>query len=238
VRGLNLLIGTSGWSYPWNPDGLDWYAEHSGLNAVELNMSFYRLPFKNVVTGWSRKGRSLRWSVKVNRLITHVHRFNEKSYEIWGWITERFRPFEDNGLVEYYLFQLPPSQKPTDEFLDRLEGFIRFTGLSSRFALEGRSKEWFTEEIVSWAGERGITLVSVDAPRLPRDILSVGGRVYLRFHGRERWYTYTYSRRELADTVKRIREVSPESTTVFFNNDEGMLENARLFLELWKKMVK
>jgi uncharacterized protein YecE (DUF72 family) len=39
---MELFVGTSGWFYSWNPDGsFDWFCRFSGLNAVELNMSFY-----------------------------------------------------------------------------------------------------------------------------------------------------------------------------------------------------
>jgi uncharacterized protein YecE (DUF72 family) len=40
---MELFVGTSGWFYSWNPDGsFDWFSRFSGLNAVELNMSFYK----------------------------------------------------------------------------------------------------------------------------------------------------------------------------------------------------
>ena len=46
-------MGTSGWTYSWNPNGLRWYARESGFNAVELNMSFYSFPRQSAVT-WQR----------------------------------------------------------------------------------------------------------------------------------------------------------------------------------------
>ncbi|MEM4913906.1 MAG: DUF72 domain-containing protein, partial [Desulfurococcaceae archaeon] len=70
---MEVYVGTSGWLYDWNEGAsLDWYVEESGLNAVELNASFYRFPFRNQVKGWSIKGSTLRWSVKVHRSITHL----------------------------------------------------------------------------------------------------------------------------------------------------------------------
>jgi len=63
---LQVFVGTSGWLYDWNEGGtLDWYVRFSGLNAVELNASFYRLPFRRQVESWARRGSSLRWSVKI-----------------------------------------------------------------------------------------------------------------------------------------------------------------------------
>ena len=57
---MNVFVGTSGWLYGWNRGGnLDWYLQNSGLNAVELNASFYRFPYKNQVAGWAGKGTEL-----------------------------------------------------------------------------------------------------------------------------------------------------------------------------------
>jgi uncharacterized protein YecE (DUF72 family) len=84
---MDCFVGTSGWFYSWNPEGsFDWFVTHSGLNAVELNMSFYRYPYPNMVRGWALKGRVLRWSIKVHRLITYTFKLNEKAYIRW----ERF----------------------------------------------------------------------------------------------------------------------------------------------------
>jgi len=64
-RQQEVRVGTSGWYYDWNPDlSLDWYVQNSGLNAIELNASFYRFPYKNQITSWARNGRSLSWAVK------------------------------------------------------------------------------------------------------------------------------------------------------------------------------
>jgi uncharacterized protein YecE (DUF72 family) len=42
---VELYAGTSGRLYDWNLGGsLEWYARSPGLNAVELNSSFYRIP--------------------------------------------------------------------------------------------------------------------------------------------------------------------------------------------------
>ncbi|MCK4614519.1 MAG: hypothetical protein KAU14_06935 [Thermoplasmata archaeon] len=39
----------------------------SGLDAVELNMSYYRFPFPNMVKSWTKTGRSLAGVIKVHR---------------------------------------------------------------------------------------------------------------------------------------------------------------------------
>ena len=99
---MEVFVGTSGWSYDWNEGGnLDWYIQNSGLNAVELNASFYRFPFRNQILGWSRKGRELAWAVKVHRGVTHTHRFNEAAGVLWKRFREAFIPLDP--FVDFYL---------------------------------------------------------------------------------------------------------------------------------------
>jgi uncharacterized protein YecE (DUF72 family) len=69
---VEVYVGTSGWMYSWNLGrSLEWYVNHSGLNAVELNASFYRVPAAEQVERWAKVGRALRWAVKVYRGVTH-----------------------------------------------------------------------------------------------------------------------------------------------------------------------
>jgi len=83
-----VYIGTSGFSYPhWGkgifyPKGLsqarwfEYYCQH--FKTVELNVSFYRLPKKEVFAGWRRKaGEKFVFSVKGSRYITHIKRLKD-----------------------------------------------------------------------------------------------------------------------------------------------------------------
>ncbi len=108
---MEIFVGTSGWSYDWNIDGtLSWYVKNSGLNCIELNASFYRFPFPNQVKSWTLKGRDLRWIIKVNQLITHKFKFNDKAFSLWKKFENLFKPMDDT--IDFYLFQLPPSLSP------------------------------------------------------------------------------------------------------------------------------
>jgi len=226
---MECFVGTSGWFYSWNPYGsFDWFVRHSGLNAVELNMSFYRYPFPNMIRSWASKGNTLRWAVKVNRLITHTFKFNERAYELWQKFQNLFKPLEPS--VDFYLFQLPPSMTPKS--IQTLENFITKTGLGKRFALEVRNVKWFDKPYIEWASRLNITWVSVDSPDFPLDIYNTNGIVYERMHGRTAWYSHYYTDQELEDVANRIREANPEKVYVFFNNNHAMLENARRMLQI------
>lgn len=229
VKRSALRVGTSGWFYDWNPERtLDWYVAESGLNAVELNASFYRFPFPNQVRSWALKGRGLRWAVKASKLVTHTRRFGGDALAVW----QRFRALLEplDRFVDCYLLQLHPQLDP--ESSGRIGEFAVATGLGKRFALECRHRDWFSRETAVWAEKLGITLVSVDAPSLPREIYNTSGLVYLRMHGRAGWYRHDYAGRELREVAARIRAAKPESAGVFFNNDEHMLGNARRMLGL------
>ncbi len=233
---MEVFVGTSGWQYVWNPNGFDWFLKYSSLNSVELNASFYRFPFPNQIKGWAEKTRrygKLRWSIKVNRFITHVFKFNERAYSTWLKFKALFEPLDK--FIDFYLFQLPSSASP--KLLERIEKFIEKTELKERFAFEARNVEWFKKRYIEWAEKLSITWVSVDAPyyeNLPREIYCTNGLVYLRMHGRSEWYAHYYTDEELREVAERIFKANAKKAYVYFNNNHAMLENARRMLSLLK----
>lgn len=232
---VEVYVGTSGWVYDWNEGGtLDWYVERSGLNAVELNASFYRFPFPSQVKSWARRGSGLRWAVKVHRSITHVRRMGGSALEVWGRFRERFAPLDP--LVDFYLFQLPPSFAASEEGERRLRSFAEACGLGWRMAVEFRHESWFEGRGLRLCEELGATFVSVDSP-MGTWVASSNGVVYLRLHGRGAWYAYEYSEEELRGLARRVAELSPAKVYVFFNNDHWMLENALQMLAILKNLL-
>ncbi|MEM4730117.1 MAG: DUF72 domain-containing protein [Thermoplasmata archaeon] len=229
---MRVYVGTSGWAYPsWNPESsLDWYVKNSNLNAVELNASFYRFPYPNQVLGWARKGKKLRWAVKVHRFVTHVYGFKGKAHATWRRFRELFEPLD--GRIDFYLFQLPPGARPSSA--PAMKRFFNKINLGPRAALEVRNEEWFEPRWLEWAGELGLTWVSIDAPVLSREVFRTSDFVYLRMHGRTGWYRYDYSDEELGEKAALIRAAGPKKAYVFFNNDHDMLENARSMRRILK----
>jgi len=229
---LEVYVGTSGWLYLWNKGGsLEWYIRNSGLNAVELNMSFYRFPPQSAIRSWRARGSGLRWAIKVNRMITHVFKFNERALSSWRGFRSLFDPMDQ--IIDFYLFQLPPSIKSSS--MPKIEYFINSIGLGERFALEPRHISWFNNsEVVNWASRIGMTLVSVDSPDFPLEIFNTNGVVYVRMHGRIAWYSHHYTDEELLEVREKILETGPRKAYIFFNNDTNMLENAQRMLSLFK----
>ena len=227
---MHVFVGTSGWMYSWNPDGFDWFVRNSNLNAVELNASFYRFPFPNQVKSWAKKGKKIRWAIKVNRLITHVYKFNERAIQTWKKFEKLFEPMDD--LIDFYLFQAPPNFSVSQK--ERLEKFYKDTELKERFAFEARHISWFNKEVMRWTAKLGITFVSVDSPQI-KFIAAPNKIVYLRMHGRTTWYSHYYTDEELKEIAMKLRQLRPKKVYVFFNNNHDMLENARCMLSLLKR---
>ncbi|MGC8982337.1 MAG: DUF72 domain-containing protein [Desulfurococcaceae archaeon] len=233
---MRIFVGTSGWLYDWNEGAsLDWYVEESGLNAVELNASFYRFPFRNQVKSWARKGGSLRWSIKVHRSITHLRKLSERALDVWFKFKEAFS--EMDSLIDFYLFQLPPNYSCREEGLRKVEDFHEKTKLGQRMAVEFRHESCFDNNVAKRLEDAGIVVVSIDAP-IGTWIVSSGGVVYLRMHGRSAWYGHEYSEEELSEVASRVLSLSPERVYVFFNNDHWMLDNARLMKKLLEEMSR
>ena len=233
VGDLDSYVGTSGWSYAWNEKrNIDWYVANSGLNAVELNASFYRFPFPTMIKSWAAKGEGLRWSIKVNRLITHAFKFSDRALQSWKKFQSLFTPLESS--IDFFLFQLPPFTTPKSAPL--IEKFFEKTRLDTRFALEARNSEWFDEKWVKWASGLGMTWVSVDSPDFSLDVFNTSGSVYERMHGRTEWYSHLYTDEELRKVADKILSVHPRRAYVFFNNDHAMLVNSRKMLSILEEV--
>lgn len=228
---MEIFVGTSGWMYSWNEKGnFDWYIENSGLNSVELNASFYRFPFENQIKSWAKKGISLRWSIKVHRLITHKFKLNEEAKESFKKFLELFKPMDN--LIDFYLFQLPPSFGPEnyEKILKFFEGFDK-----ERIVIEFRNKKWFDMELEDFGNKNSLLISSIDSPDFQKMIFNIKERIYLRFHGREAWYQYEYCKDELKEIGDIIKKKNPKKVYAYFNNDHSMLKNAKLFFEILKE---
>jgi uncharacterized protein YecE (DUF72 family) len=223
---MEVYVGTSGWAYDWNrKKSLAWYVGHAGLNTIELNASFYGFPSEDTVSRWADAGSTLRWSVKVNRSVTHSYKFNERALGAWERFRERFSALDDR--IDFFLFQAPPALKD----LDRVIEFVRKAGIGDRCAVEIRNPEVLGDDEQCRRLQEEAVLVSVDSPDFQGRIFA-GDRIYLRMHGRKDWYLHTYADSELREIKDRIVRLNPRKVWVFFNNDHSMLDNARSMMHL------
>jgi uncharacterized protein YecE (DUF72 family) len=165
-----------------------------------------------------------RFSVKASRYITHIKRL--KSPEKY---VERFlaaiEPLRAADRVEAVLWQLPPSFKRDDERLAAALDVI-LKRAPDRHVVELRNATWFTRDVYSLLGERGVALAIVDDPALPfAERKLTTSWAYVRLHRGSRG---SYSAKELATWRRRIAAWrSRADALVYFNNTEtSAAENA------------
>ncbi len=234
-----IHIGTSGWTYAdWRgsfyPENLDdagrlsFYVRH--FNTVEINATFYRLPFTGMITGWNRRlPEEFHLAVKGPRTVTHLKKLADCA-EPLGRFLERVRELRTLRVI---LWQLPPSLRKD---LDRLDGFLATLPRGPRHAVEFRHESWWAEETAALLRRHDAAFVAVSHPRLPADVLPTADSLYVRFHGLGRQlYSYDYSTKELAVWVERLQPLlEGRSLYAYFNNDwrAHAVRNAKTFREL------
>ena len=237
-----ILIGTSGYSYndwvgPVYPEGtrqkdfLQCYAEL--FPTVELNFSYHRMPeAKHLAKMLEDGGPSLTFSIKAHQTMTH-------KIDAYKWKDETktylasIEPLLKAGRLEAVLFQFPYSFHYTPDnrrYLDRLLAF--FSGIPS--AVEFRTADWYTANMIEGMKSRSVPLVNLDMPELiglpPQMAIVTAPAAYIRLHGRnsEAWwgkneyvrsdYLYTDNEIEaLTGWIQRITEQA-ERIVIYFNN--------------------
>ncbi len=223
---MKKYIGCSGYFYwAWKgkfypeelkPSGwLNFYVKK--FNTVEINSTFYRFPKKTNLKKWYRQTpEDFKFTVKVNKEITHLHRFKntgdrlKEFYEVVGETLQ-----EKLGTL---LFQLPPGYKYSEENLERI---ISQIDPGFKNVIEFRNKGWWNEKVYNAFSEKGIIFCSISAPRLPDDIIKTSDTGYIRFHGKTGWYDYNYSGEELKEWSSIIKETNFKEVFIYFNNDHN-----------------
>jgi uncharacterized protein YecE (DUF72 family) len=226
-------IATSGWYYrEWKgafyPDDLpsqrwfNYYAQQ--FDTVELNAPFYRPPQLATVKNWKRNApENFRYSIKVNRVITHEKRF-QSTQEL---IHEFYQIADVLGpKLGCFLFQLPPNFEFTSA---RLELILSQLDSTYRNVLEFRHASWWMPEVFASLRAHKIIFCSVSAPKLPDDLIVTADDIYIRFHGPRRWFYDPYSEAELAAWSAKISASQAKAVWIYFNNtaDGSAIANAR-----------
>ncbi len=226
-----IRIGTSGYNYPhwWNgvfyPSDLpqkNWLEFYAGqLDTVELNVSFYRLPAKEVFQGWHRRTpKQFLFGLKGSRYITHMKRLKE-CREPLTLLLEHASPLREKlGAV---LWQLPPrfgfQKERLEEFCVLLSTLPR--SKSIRHVFEFRDESWFCREAIQILEEFKFALCIAHGSGLPYVETVTSEFIYLRLHGGQVLYGSNYSDQELKQWTVKIRGWEKEGKMVFvyFNND-------------------
>lgn len=237
-----IFVGTSGWNYPHWAGGvfypaalsegkwLEYYAEF--FNAVELNVTFYRLVQKKTFENWRiRTPKDFCFAAKGSRIITHIKKF-KTSKEPLDLFTNNVSGLKEKlGAV---LWQLPPAFKKD---LKLLEAFLKLLKKRQRQAFEFRNESWFDEEVYSLLKKYNAALCIAHSGRFPCVKEVTADFLYLRFHGSESLYSSNYSDKELREWAGFVGKYRDKDIFAFFNNDACAyaIKNALKFKEFLEK---
>jgi uncharacterized protein YecE (DUF72 family) len=217
---MKLYAGTSGFSYaPWRgrfyPDDLptesmlEYYA--LCLETVEINNTFYRMPRRDVLEGWSKRTPdAFRFALKAPRRLTHQKRLEPPGqplayfFELAGVLGEKCGPL---------LFQLPPY---THKDTGALAALLAAMPAGRSVAFEFRHPSWFADDVYALLAQHGAALCGGDADRAERSppLVKTSDWAYLRLRAGE------YDRAALDAWAARISEHSFERAFVFFKHEE------------------
>jgi uncharacterized protein YecE (DUF72 family) len=165
-------------------------------------------------------------------------RVDRPSRELRGEVFARFlaalEPLRTAGKLGGILMQMAPYVVPKDASYDYL-AWAREQLDGHEMLVEFRHKAWFehSAETLRFCEENGMTYVTVDAPVFPLVVARTTPTAYVRFHGRNAgtWhkrtgstaerFDYLYSRDELKEWARTLRELDGEAPNVYamFNNN-------------------
>jgi len=257
-----VYIGTSGYIYDhWygifypkdlvKAQWLEYYCRF--FDTVELNVTFYRLPFETAFKNWyKRTPDNFSFAVKGSRFITHVKKLTDCEEPLKLLFARAKYLKEKLGVV---LWQTPPNMKVN---IGKLEKFCKLLSGSQwsvdcRQSFEFRHESWFCPKVYQILKKYNFALVICD---YPFEIVSseqepaVRGRkqivisetadfIYLRRHGATALYSSNYSAEQLQQDAELIKKwlKNGKDVYVYFNNDAHgyAVKNALKLKELLKK---
>jgi uncharacterized protein YecE (DUF72 family) len=222
----NLYVGTSGWIYKeWagvfypkdlkNPGELAHYAKT--FDTVEINATFYRLPFENMVKGWyQRSPKKFIFAVKGSRYITHIKRLKARAPNIKKFFDRARLLKEKCGPI---LWQLPPNFHYDPKLLEKFLGKLP---KEYRHAFEFRHVSWYeNEKTFEILRAHKVSHVLLSSLRMPQNLTITTDFVYIRFHGLEGGPHHDYTNEELQPWATYSKRWLKDGFSVYayFNND-------------------
>jgi len=224
---VSVLAGTSGWQYrDWRGEfyppevpqreWLEYYARN--FVTVENNGTFYRLPTRDVFSGWrDRVTDGFVMAVKASRYLTHVRRLRDPAGPVRRML-DAAAPLGDRlGPV---LLQLPPTLTAEPALLDECLATFPAT---TRVAVEPRHDSWWSDEVRRVLTERNTALCWSDRKGTPLTPLwRTADWGYLRLHEGDGYPWPRYGKETLSGWADRLAATwtDTEPVYVYFNNDQ------------------
>ena len=110
-----------------------------------------------------------------------------------------------------------------------LEKFLNELNSKIPQAVEFRHKSWYKKEVYHLLDKYNTGYCIVSCPEYPTHIEVTSDFAYIRWHGKEKWYSSNYSKTELEKWAQAIKNLDAKNIYGYFNNDfHGYaVENAR-----------
>ena len=191
---------------------LSFYADR--FDSVEVNNTFYRLPRREVLKGWTEQvPPGFSFVIKASRRITHQSKLSAEAADPLSYLLDVCGELGDHlGPV---LFQTPPWLKKD---VPLLKNFLALLPPGVLGAFEFRSTSWFDEEVYDLLREHDAALVAVDTGEAEKDppLTRTANWGYARLR------RVSFSDVLLGEWATRLAGVGWDRLWVFFKHaDEG-----------------
>jgi uncharacterized protein YecE (DUF72 family) len=265
-QGLPLYLGTSSWSfddwrgtlYPAETKSSEYLTHYARkFTAVEIDMTFYRIPTRTMVEAWSqRTPAGFRFAAKIPQIITHEKVLRECQAELQQFTDVMSLLGDKLGPL---LFQFPYFSKRhfsnAQAFLDRLEPVLDQLPEGFRFAVEVRNRWWITRRLLDMLRVHRVALALTDHPWMPpiqellrQHDLVTADFAYIRWLGdrqametiTQKWDRLVVDRtQDTAMWAAVVRQLLAHDLTVygFYNNHYAGHSpgSIALFYEIWQR---
>jgi uncharacterized protein YecE (DUF72 family) len=194
----------------------------SKFNSIEINSSFYKIPFCRTYKNWAEMvPDDFQFTVKLWQGITHEEIYDQNDLERF------FAAIQCLGNKKgCLLIQFAAKTKTDFSGFDCLLESIRKLDPQQdwRLAVEFRHAQWYASEIYEILDEFNASMVLHDMPKcIPPELNKNADFVYLRFHGEKGDYRGSYTFRHLQNKANEIRGWLRQGKDVYayFNNTIG-----------------
>ncbi len=217
-----IYIGTATWNipkmaqpfFPLEGSHLERYAQ--GLNAVEINTSFYRDHQPKTYLKWSEMAPyDFSFSVKLNRRFTHECNLE---VDVDDLKTNLIGISLLGKKLKVLLMQFPASQIFHQEKMELFYSTIRQVYYGA-IAMEARNLSWMSEESLVLMKKFNISKVKADPEKCPGII--AGEIDYYRLHGSPEIYKSNYSHAYLDKLFLEIENIKKDVWCIFDNTTFG-----------------
>ena len=221
-----ILIGCGGWQY-FSIPGLDPLRAYSlAFNFVEVNSTFYSIPDLRLVRSWRlRVPRNFEFSVKANRIITHVEKLKpcEKVIECLERFVEICKILNSRVLI----FEIPRRLPLSEAIVGNLRKLLEKVDLGGiKIAFEPRSGWNTSREVIEELKEMGIIPVadySKEDPPYDDEEIS-----YSRLFGFGEHNIYQFTDDDLKNIKSRAEKRKSKRVYLSFHGINMYLDAARM----------